>query len=753
MTSKIFIILLLISTPLLFSQRDIKVLSSDFNSITIEYSPKIIDSSYVTVDGKTFRKVEISSGILKNYNDWGMPSIIERNLNVGVPSEVGNTITVLSSVYKELSGQILPVPYPVQDTFSVSFDYKQNSDYSGFKSIEDIVTFGEYGLLRDVPMQTINISPIKFDPASNKIKLYTKIIFRIDFSNQGIISSKPADDLIDGILINYDVAKYWNKRYSDKSLNKVAVENSVLASGKWVKFEAPEEGIYKISKANLALFGIDANAVDPRTIKIYNNGGKVYPENITSARPIDLVENAILVVGQEDGKFDDADYILFYGRGSSFWDFDTDGSTIKRFKNPYSTKNYFWITSGSTNGKRIIEKPGLTTTPALIQTSSSAYADWEIDKINLGKTGRQFFGDDFSSSVTSRTYTNSLNGRINGTPINYNLRFAIGSPSGLNLTVTENGNQLFQRNLAGYGSTSYTAGIANIWSFVFNGNLPDNRSVLNFSVIPSGVSAVGYLDYFTIQYEKELKAFGDNLLFYSSPSGGLIEYQLNGFTSSNIRVFDITDFSNVRSVSNYVMQSGSEVRFQFDESLTQRTKYYAVGSDAFKTPSNPVEVQNSNLRGEEPGAKFIIVTNKAFKEAANNLKNYRENQALVTISTYVADIDQIYNEFSGGTMDPTALRDYLKYAFDNWTIKPQYVLLFGKGTYDYQNIEKYGDNFVVTWQSDESLSLLNSYTTDDFFGRLSGDDNTVDIALGRITCANPNEANAMVNKIIDYELN
>ncbi|MCK7524870.1 MAG: hypothetical protein MZV64_48320 [Ignavibacteriales bacterium] len=76
-------------------------------------------------------------------------------------------------------------------------------------------------------------------------------------------------------LINYDVAKYWNNQDQKQSLNKIDIVNSVLATGKWVKFEAPEEGIYKISKANLNLYGIDANTVDPRTIKIYNNGGKV----------------------------------------------------------------------------------------------------------------------------------------------------------------------------------------------------------------------------------------------------------------------------------------------------------------------------------------------------------------------------------------------------------------------------------------------------------------------------------------------
>lgn len=195
------------------------------------------------------------------------------------------------------------------------------------------------------------------------------------------------------------------------------------------------------------------------------------------------------------------------------------------------------------------------------------------------------------------------------------------------------------------------------------------------------------------------------------------------------------------------MLSGSECRFQFDESTTQRSKYYAVGNDVFKTPVNPTEVQNSNIRGETQGAKFIVVTHKQFRDAANNLKTYKETQAPVTISTIVVDIDNIYNEFSCGLTDPTALRDYLKYAFDNWQIKPQYVLFFGKGTYDYKNIEGYGDNFVPTWQSDESLALINSYTTDDYFARVSGADNIVDLAFGRITCTNSDEANIIVNKL------
>lgn len=753
MKSKISIILFLITTIFAYSQSDVKILSSDFNSITIEYSPIYVDTTIFIVEGKSYRNAEIYLGALKNSENWGFPSIIERNLNIGVPSEFGNTIEVLSTLYKEISGQLIPVPYPIEDTLSVSFEYKQNAEYFSYIPDENLVTFGDFGLIRDVGTQTININPIKFDAAANKIKIYSKIIFKVSFSSKGVLSQNPADDFLDGVLLNYEVAKYWNNQNIAKTLNKLAVTNSVLSTGKWIKFETPEEGIYRISKSDLTLYGIDANTVDPKTIKIYNNGGKPLPENINDVRPSDLVENAILVVGQDDGKFDDGDYILFYGRGISFWDFDTNGSTIKRYYHSYSSKNYYWITSGGASGKRMNDKQGLNTTAVFNQTSSSAYADWEVDKINLGKTGRQYFGDNFTSSVSSRTYTNTLNGRVNGTTINYNYRFAVGSSSGLTLKISENGNQIISQNLNGYGTSPYIAGYAYPNSMTFDGNLVDNRSVLNFSITPSSVTSTGYLDYFTIQYEKELRAFSDNLMFFSNSLSGIVEYFLNGFTSSNIKVFDITNFADVKIVTNYSMLSGGECRFQFDEIATQRTKYFAVGSDVFKTPINPVEVQNSNLRGEEQGAKFIIITHSAFREAADQLKNYRENEAPLTISTKVYDIEQIYNEFSGGVLDPTALRDYLKYAFDNWQVKPQYVLLFGKGTFDYKNVEGYNDNFIPTWQTNESLALLSSYTTDDFFVRISGNDGLIDLALGRITCANVNEASAIVNKIKDYELN
>ncbi len=748
MLSKISALFLLLSF-LIYSQTDIRILSSDASALIFEYSPSYTDTSVVQIDGKDYRRVTFSGSSLFNMNEPGLPLIEESIINVGVPSEFGTTIELLSSTYSEISGHLIPIPEIFQDGDFPGYRYNTSPEYYNHTFSENLVSFGEYGISRGLKIQSFIISPVQFNPSSNSIRLYSRMIVRINFGGGASFSRTPADEFLRDVVLNFEVARYWTEDRSNR-LNKV-LNNSVLSTGRWIRFEAPEEGIYRITRSMLATLGIDANTVDPRTIKIYNNGGKILPENVAQPRPEDLVENAIMVAGEEDGIFNENDYILFYGRGHSFWDFDPAQNKIVRFRHTYSDKNYYWITSGGAPGKRIQQKAGLNDNPAFVQNTSSAFADWEVDKINLGKTGRQFFGDDFSSAVSSRTYMNNLTHRVNSEPINYRVKFAVGTSTGMELIISENGNQAASRNANGFGSLSYTAGIEHNLNFSYSAPIPDNRSALTFKVNPATVSSVGYLDFFEIEYVKSLSSADDYIMFFSNPNTGINEYQLNGFTSSNIRVFDVSDYANISLVTNYSFHSGGECRFKFEESSTVRNKYIAVGSDKFKTPVNPFEISNSNLRGENIGAKYIIITHKNFENAANRLRDYRQNHNITPLSTIVIDVDNIYNEFSCGSLDPTALRDYIKYAYDNWQISPEYVLFFGKGTYDYRNTEGYGDNFVPTWQTVQSLALLDSYVTDDFFVLVDGPDPRVDLASGRLPVTTLEEANNVVDKIIDYE--
>lgn len=746
--SKISLLLLLLPVSA-YPQDDINILSSDQNSIVIEYTTDYIDTSLVKIDDHTYYNVNIAYGSLLNPEEWGMPLIPERLFSLGVPSEYGNTIAVIRAEYSELEGMISPIPNMVPDGNFNVYKYSLTDDYYNYKDNPELVIFGEFGITRGVNNQTIRILPVKFDVNQRKIRLYKKIVFRITYSNGGTISKQGYDELLHSALINYDVARYWqNER---KGLHKV-IADSKLAVGNWIKFETEEEGIYKIDYNFLSSAGIDPSGLDPRTIKIYNNGGKALSENVNDARPVDLVENAISIVGEQDGSFDESDYILFYGRGINFWDYDSTQAEIVRFHHPYSDKNYFWLTYGGNNGKRIENKEGLTSQAVFVQTGTAAFADLEEDKINLGKTGRKYFGDDFSQAVLTRTYIISLNGRISTEPIYYNFQFVNASSENNTLRLSENNTTIFNQILSGYGNSSYIVGVLHENNAVFTGDLPDDRSVLKFNFIPSSVSSVGYLDYFEIRYRKDLRVFNDKLLFFSEDTSAVVEYYLHDFTSTNIQVYDISDYSNIKLIINPVLQSGGDYRFRVEETGGNISKYFAVGNNNYLSPSNPVSMSNSNIRGIQDGAKYIIITSDEFMAPANRLKNYRENDAVVPISTIIVDIDDIINEFAAGITDPTAVRDFIKYAYDNWVIQPEYLLLFGKGTYDAKNISGFNDNFIPTWQTTESLRLLGSYTSDDYFVDVHGVDSKMDLAPGRLTVSSESEADNYVTKLIDYEL-
>lgn len=750
MISKIFISLVAF-TSLLFSQQDFRILTSNQNSIIIEYSPQYVDTSFKKINQQEFRNIVLAFGYVDESIERGTPEVPERRLVVGVPSEFGNSIKILSSSYKTIDGRILPAPSYEKENFLDAVKYEISPEYNNYVDFPELVSFGDYGISRGLGVQDIRLFPVKFDVNTNTIKLYSKIVFQIDYGNAQFSGRKIEDGLLRYSIINYDAAQYWVKQ--DRGLSKVA--NSILASGQWVKFEAPTEGIYKIDRAKLESFGFNVTSLDPRTIKIFNNGGKVLSEKVTTPRPIDLIENAIMVVGENDGTFDQGDYILFYGRGSQFRDYDTVSKTIKRFNHPFSDKNYFWITVGGYNGKRIQSKSSLNTTEDYIQTSTVAFADYEVDKINLAKSGRQFFGDDFSQSVPSRTYMNKLDYRISSIPINYNLRFVNASQGSFILTVSENNSNILSKSLAGYGSSQYTFGVAYPESATFNGALPENRSALKFTLSSTSITSVGYLDYFEISYEKEIKPVENKIIFFSKDSSAIVEYYLSAFPSSEIKVFEVTDHSNILLVNPKPgWPSGGDYRFQVAENADSIRKYIAVGNESFLIPTNPSTVENSDLRGITDGAKFIIVSHKNFLDASNRLKSFRESETKIPISTIVIDIEKIFNEFSCGVQDVSAVRDFIKYAYENWQIKPEYFMFMGKGTYDYKNIEEFGDNYIPTWQTEESLKLIygaDSYCTDDFFARLDGEDLDPDIAFGRLTVRSLNEANIYIDKIIHYE--
>src|SRR5690606_9995082 len=174
------------------------------------------------------------------------------------------------------------------------------------------------------------------------------------------------------------------------TFSTMAIQNSVLATGSWYRFYVEKSGVYRVSKQFLQSLGFNTS-VDPRTIKIYGNGGRMLPLLNDTPYPIDLEENAIQFIGENDGVFDDSDYILFYAEGVDTWNEESLTSV-----NLFSDKSYYYLTSGNGNGKRIQETIQPTSLPNMSFTKYGAVKIYKNELVNVAKLGRRWFGEQFN---------------------------------------------------------------------------------------------------------------------------------------------------------------------------------------------------------------------------------------------------------------------------------------------------------------------------------------------------------------------
>ncbi len=616
MKSKLSIISLLVIVTSIFAQ-DYQVVNSSSNTILIEVTPKYTVDT-LEIDNQEYLRINFSNSFV-NSEDFGKPDIRYSILPIGVRNEFGNTFRVVSTNYKFLKGKISPVPFIkksgdfYQNEFKITDEYKVEN--------QELILPGKFGYTRNLPVQDLKIFPIQFDQENYSIKIYERIVIEVKLANQNLSSPiKYIDDLASSSVINSDQVNEWAKEINLAKTASTSVP-SVLSSGTWYKFPITEEGIYKIDAATLSAIGISTNGLDPRTIKIYNNGGKILPWAIDEARPNDLQELAIKVEGESDGVFNENDFILFYGRGVNFWDYNNSSNKIKRNKNWYSRENYFWLTFGGNTGKRISTVQSESSSNPIVQTSTKAFVFNDEDNLNVIKSGVVYVSDEYSSAKQSYTYINPIMDHVSGTTAYYNYSFANVGETNVPFSLEENGQRILTTTLS-RPFEQYQPGILLTGSASFNGNFTDNRSVLKILFAPTNLVSKGYLDFFEIEFERNLKAIEDELVFFSKDTNGIIDYRLSNFSTSANQVFDVTDYNNTKLISPEFI-SGGEIRFKKSQTSGNVSKFYAANSSKYKVPSGFENILNSFVRAESEGVEYIIITHRELRSAAEKLINHR----------------------------------------------------------------------------------------------------------------------------------
>ncbi|UCE06361.1 MAG: type IX secretion system sortase PorU, partial [bacterium] len=566
----------------------------------------------------------------------------------------------------------------------------------------------------------------------------------VDFagkSNSPVEVKKSIDDeFYRGVVINYAQSKKWLKRHvKDLKRAKTSFQNE-----NYYKISIRQEGIYQISGSDLSNAGINIDSIKPEAIRIYNNGGRELPRSLSALRPDSLIENAIRVVDlNSNGRFENTDYILFYGKAVDNWEpLESSIDFYQHYINHYTRENTYFLTwDNNSIGKRMENKvsasfPGLNPATDFI----GLYYD-EDELTNFLNSGLHWFGR-LIVGISEQVYSVYLPHPYNQEN-NIFFRFrCVGITSGThNFSIYLNNQLLTNFSFSGSNYLK-THEVRNTISLSENG-------FNNLNIKYNGTSSESkvYIDWFEIQYKKQFIAEDDYLIF-NQTSDGPQKYQITNFQNDQIEVYDITDWSSVQFITNTEILSGNA---SFVDTVTgfPRRKYIALTPETFHKPEKIEPVIFADLRNSISGADFIIISHDDFYEAIIPLKHHRE--IYDSLKTAVVKISDIYNEFSWGLLDPIAIRDFVKFAFDNWSPSPRYVLLCGDGDYDYKNIKNNLDkNWIPPYETAELNENVNR-TMDEFFVLVSGDDNNPDLAIGRFPVQTLEETENIVEKIIEYD--
>lgn len=533
---------------------------------------------------------------------------------------------------------------------------------------------------------------------------------------------------------------------------------SVLHSGKWAKMSVEKSGVYKISFDLLKKFGFDPNQTDPSKIKIYGYGGGMLPQLVSQNRPYDLVENAIQVVGQDDDRFDKSDFILFYAEGPDLSRFDLKSQSFYHQTNLYSKLNYYFITVAEDDGRRVETSADLGGNSVSINEFDD-YGFYEKEDMNDLHSGRDWYGDRFGITTSELVLNFPIDGIIPSTPIKIVSDVMGQSYTNSSFNVYFNDVLIAEQKFIPIPNARYgLKGIDVRDTLVYSSSelAANTRTTQTLKyVFNKGVGATeAYLDYILFSFKRTLALYGHQTQFQSSKS---LENATSKFNveraSQDISIWDITDPASPKSQDFVLANSVAS----FVTSTTSLKRFVAF-DNTFEAPSFVGIVSNQDLHSL-PSANLIIITHPTFLSEAMRLKSHRESVS--GFSVHVVTTEQVFNEFSSGRQDITAIRDFVKLNSSHTPGVLKSLLLFGKGSYDYKDKIPGNTNFVPTYESRNSLHPLLTYSSDDYFGFLEGNEgpwseessgnHTIDIGIGRLPVITIEEAMNVVDKLIAYD--
>ncbi len=524
------------------------------------------------------------------------------------------------------------------------------------------------------------------------------------------------------------------------SIGMYGQQDSSLQSGKWIKVGVTQPGFFRLNQSWFNKYQLKIN--NPESIAIYGTqSGMLAPEATDQAGKL----KAIPAFYQDTNSaiWD----VLFWGDAPH----KIEQKTVwKQESNRYSDTTFYFIRIDADKPNRIEEIPNTTAQTPYVPFAWSL-KHYEPETYNLIQSGQTWLGDAFYGT-TSKILQYALPDYLEGKPAFIQLKLHASSvgPSTFGMPILSKSISM-DPILGGRYDTKTSNQTINAW--ITPVTINKNWS---FPIQFQSNGGTGYIDYVSFMYPKAFDARHEN-----------VHYLLPNTTDSTLNI----SIPNVAANQQIWINNGGGpwkkmlTNSPFQYKFQPNSQIAVAKLTAANEPSFCGILANQNTFSIPGETELIIISSPTLQEAAEKLAQYKTDQKAIKAKSISTSV--IYNDFSGGKQDVTAIRNFVRYQYQKADSKLKYVILLGDASIDYKGqsaistaIEK--RCFVPTYQSQESFQPLLSYSSDDYFGIVglgAGEwqegpaqkNAAIEVAVGRIPAKSPQEAQMFINKLMDYE--
>ncbi|MBC8526941.1 MAG: hypothetical protein H8D22_08835 [Candidatus Cloacimonetes bacterium] len=763
------ITIILFVYSILWSENSLKVTEMTEDYIQLHLHIDEYNFLDVNIRGQIYQSIELPG--IKNYifNEEEKPQLPFFSKIIGLPPDGNVSANIISETYEILEN--INIPY--NPTYIEQGDILVPK-YSVVPSIyrkpsyfpEQLVETEIAGYVGNRYLGSVRIFPIQFNPVEKKVKIYSDIIINIVIrgdkkkSSPRFMGTNYIDKVADDLIINNQYSENWKKERESSIPPRGGQNDDVINS---FKLMIEQKGIYKITYSFLKdtisfwqdslqfeyQFNFDIDEMNPKYINLINKGTPV----------------PIYFYGESDDSFDEGDYFEFYADMNH-------GENC--FYDNYSWENCYFLEykEGEFGARLAVEDCGLYETdprkykrPSYFDTTIHLESQSQYSKLTRVKISREdywFMQEISAPSMASYSFNlyNPEQTSARAATINVSLfgkSYYDTDPHTGVMTNTGDHHALIYINASQIGSEYWNGQTEVIISgSPSNDKLNDGSNTIYISM-PGDTEAswdVIFLNYIDINYWRECIAH-DNILEFNKPSfnsPGLFQFEINEFTTSEIEVYKIgiSKLENV-SIESTMPEGGPPFLLTFqDEVIDDTTKYIALSEEHKLLPKLIIPDIPSNLYDINNQADYLLISIREFinTDAVDEFVYHWEEYKGLNVKPIA--LEDIFNEFNYGIRSAKAIKDFLKYAYNNWQEPAvQYVLFLGDACNDERDTSPKKKYSIVPTKMSWTYHF-GATVDDNWFVSIVGDDELPDLAIGRIPIWEKEQIAPVLEKTIQY---